>query len=97
MVDDFNSIFKNIIEANVPSRSVTVDDRDAPWINNVVKTGLMRNTRVYKSLVKRGRPNGVIGYVKTVQKETNILINGAKSAHFAKLSNKLCDPHTGQK
>ena len=97
MVDDFNSIFKNIIEVNVPSRSVTVDDRDAPWINNVVKTGLMRNKRVYKSWVKRGRPNDGIDYVKTVQKETNILINGAKSAHFAKLSNKLCDPHTGQK
>ena len=43
MVDDSNSTFKNIIDANIPSRSVTVDDRDAPWINNVVKTGLRRN------------------------------------------------------
>ena len=97
MVDDFNSIFKNIIDANIPSKSVTVDDRDAPWINNVVKTGLRRNKRVYKSWVKRGRPNAGIYYAKNVQKETNIVINEAKSAHFSRLSKKLCDPHTGQK
>ena len=97
MVDDFNSIFKNIIDANIPSRSVTINDRDAPWINNIVKTGLARNKRVYRSWIKRGRPNGGIEYVKSVQKETKNIINGAKSDFFSKLSKKLCDPQTGQR
>ena len=97
MVDDFNSIFKNIIETNVPSRMTTIDDRDAPWINTIVKTALVRNKRVYKNWVKRGRPNGCLEYVKTVQKETKILINGAKYAHIDILSKKLCDPKIGQK
>ena len=75
----------------------TIDDRDAPWINTVVKTALVRNKRVYKNWGKRGRPNGCLEYVKTVQKETKILINGAKNAYIDILSKKLCDPKTGQK
>ena len=37
MVDDLNSIFKNIINANIPSRIITINNRDAAWVTNVVK------------------------------------------------------------
>ena len=97
MVDDFNSIFKNIIESNIPSKIIKVDDRDSPWINKAVKTALRKNKRAYKNWTKKGRPVDDIDYVKRVQKETNTILNRSKSAYINRLGNKLCDPQTGHK
>ncbi len=82
MVDDFTSIFKDIIGINIPYKNAVINDRDAPWVNHVIKMCIKKNHRVYRRWVKRGRPLDGVQNVKYVQKETNSIIRNAKKKTF---------------
>ena len=58
-VDEMTSIFTEtlikIMERYIPHETVTIDDKDAPWITPSVKRAINRNTRVYSKWKSRGR------------------------------------------
>ena len=97
MVDCFTKIFLDLAKRHIPSKIITVSDKDAPWVTPAVKCALKRNKRVYSKWVKRGRDiNGKAG-VNKIQNETNKAIKEAKQLYIDNLSKKLCDPNCGQK
>ena len=55
MVDIFTKTFICIAKKYIPSKIITISDKDALWITPSVKTAVKRNKRVYKKWVHDGR------------------------------------------
>ena len=97
MVDIFTKTFTNIAKKYIPSKIITISDKDAPWITPPVKSAVKRNKRAYRKWVSGGRKHEEKNRVNTVQNETNSIIKEAKIRYINDLSAKLCDPNTGSK
>ena len=52
MVNDFTEIMLKIADSHIPSRFITVNDKES---SSEVRTVINKNKRVYKSWVKRGK------------------------------------------
>jgi hypothetical protein len=90
-------MFLEIAQKHVPSKIITVCDKDAPWITDEVKTAIRRNKKVYRKWVKKGRIKEEKNKINRIQNETKSIISKAKRAYTDNLSKKLCDPNCGQK
>ena len=97
MVDVFTNKLLLVAERHIPSKSITVNDKDCPWITSEVRAAINRNKRVYKKWVKRGKSLCDKHHVNAVQKETNKIIKDAKKTYIDNLSAKICDPRSGGK
>ena len=92
MTDIFTNKLVNIAKSHIPSKTITVDDKDAPWISAEVRTAIRKNKRVYKTWVQRGKIMSDKNHVNSVQKDTNRIIKKAKEHYISGLSAKICDP-----
>ena len=97
MVNIFSSTFLNIINSNVPSKVITCDDKDAPWVNSTIKNLMHKNRKLYSEWNSNGRQPARRDRVKQHQSKTEKAIIDAKNRYFENLSKKICDPTTGQK
>ena len=50
----FTETFLQIVNRHIPSRDITVDDKDAPWVTLKVKAAIGRNKSVYKKVGAKG-------------------------------------------
>jgi hypothetical protein len=97
MVNIFSDIFLELIKSLVPNKTVTINDKDAPWVTPPVKKAILKNKRIYTNWIKKGRNPITHEHVKRVQRDTNQIITSAKDTYINNLGNKLCDPSTGHK
>ena len=93
----FTDLFLNVMSKHITNKVVTFNDKDAPWITPQVKTAILRNSRVYKKCVAKGRNPLHHEQVRKIQNDTNKLIKAAKLSYYSHLGCKLSDPSTGQK
>ena len=88
-VDEMVEVFTNkvllIAEQNIPSKFITVNDKESPWITSTVSSAINRNKRVYKMWVKRGKSVRDKHHVNVVQHETNKIIKEAKKIYIDNL------------
>ena len=89
----FLPILLNIVTKHIVNKTITCNDRDAPWIR---KTAIKRNTCIYRKWVKRGEDCEGYEYVREIQNATNKLIRQAKQRYYSNLGKKLSDPRTGK-
>ena len=97
MTEIFTATFLYLVGKHVPSKIITVDDKDSPWVTPEVKTAIKRNKRVYNKWNSRGRHIEERANVQEIQKDTKRVIQDAKKIYVDKLSRRLCDPRSGQK
>ena len=88
---------KIISKTYIPNKTVTINEKDSPWITDEVKTALRRNKRIYKNWVDRGRNQVDKPHVNEIQSETNRIIKTAKEKYMNNLGTKICDPQSGHK
>jgi len=93
----FSDVVMGVFSKHISNKIITCNDKDAPWITQVLKTAIKRNSRVYRKWVKNGRNSDSHGKVRDVQNITNKLIKEAKLVYYKKFGEKLSDPQTGQK
>merc|ERR1712183_1020785 len=96
-IDIFTFRFMCIIESNIPHKTVTVDDRDAPWIQPSLKNLIKKNRKIYSDWKKDGKKATCYEKVKAHQRLTKDAIEEAKSKYMENLGKKLCDPSCGHK
>ena len=48
MVDVFTKKVLSVAESYIPSKYITVNDKESPWITSDVRAAINRNKRVYK-------------------------------------------------
>jgi len=93
----FTNTFLNIMNSNIPNKIVTFDDRDAPWVTPTLKNLLRKDRNIYSDWNRNGRIPIRYASVKQHQEKTKKAIIEAKSRFLENLSNKICNPSTGQK
>ena len=93
----FTDVFLGVMSINISNKTITCNDKDAPWITTSLKTAIERNSRVYRKWVQRGRNPTEHQNACDVQNSTNKFIKQAKQTYFTSLGKKLSDPNTGQK
>ena len=97
MTSCFTNTFIEIMDKYIPHETVTINDKDAPWITPGVKSAIKRNKRVYYKWKTRGRKPEDRTRVNQVQNETNQIIQEAKDKYHYDLVDKLCDAMNNQK
>ena len=97
MVNIFTETFLNIMSSNIPNKIVTFDDRDAPWVTPSLKNLLSKDRKIYAEWNKNGRFPAQYVRVKNHQEKTKKAILDGKKNYLNKLSEKICNPTTGQK
>ena len=85
------------MEAQIPNKIVTINDKDAPWVTSSVKNILHKNKNIYADWVKKGRNPQTMDRIQRSQLEINCKVNEAKCIYISNLSKQLCDPATGHK
>ena len=70
MILCFTETLLKIIETYVPHYSVTVNDKDAPWVTPGNKRAIKRNKHVFHKCKKGGRKPDEKAHVNKVQRET---------------------------
>ena len=97
MVNIFTENFLHIINSNIPNKTITIDDGDAPWVTPPLKNLLHKDRKIYSNWNKNGRAPDCYARVKLHQEKTKKAILEAKSRYLDNLSNKICNPTTGRK
>ena len=85
------------MSCNIPSKVITCNDKDEPWITNEIKTATKRNARVHRKWVLRWRVPEERGHIRSVQNETNRKIKKAKNNYFLNHREKRSIYGTGSK
>ena len=89
MSEIFANIFFDIMLRNIPTKTITCNDKDAPWMTSEIKTAIKRYARADRKWVSRGRITDDRDNIRWVQNKTNKLIKAAKQNSFRNLRVKL--------
>ena len=81
----------------IPSKSITINSKDPPWITKSLKRMLSRQNRQYKNYKKHGFKREDKVYVDSFRKECEDAVHSAKENYFKNMSTKLADPSTNPK
>ena len=84
----FIDVFLDTMSYRILRKIITCNYKDAAWITPEIKTGIKRNSRVYKKWVRSGRMSGDLDKVRDVRNVTNKLIRKAKSTNYSNLGLK---------
>ena len=74
----FKKTVKNIISNYIPHETVTLDDRDPPWINKNGKQLILKKNEMYKRCVNENKDPGISDKVKCFQNELNSITESNK-------------------
>ena len=87
----------NIFSNYIPSKFVTIDDKDPPWMRKRIKNKIFKKSYIYKSYISNGKT--AIGYQKLhdIGSEISQMISKRKKEYYDQLSKKLNDPLTSSK
>ena len=93
----FNKTIKNILSNYIPHETITIDDRDPPWINKTVKTLIEEKSKAYQ-LYKHNQQNiALFEKFQSLQIQLNDLIEHRKQSYYSRLVDKLRDKKTSPK
>ena len=87
----------NIFSNYIPSKFVTIDDKDPPWMRKRIKNKIFKKSYIYKSYISNGKT--AIGYQKLhdIGSEISQMISKRKKEYYDQLSKKLNYPLTSSK
>ena len=88
-VSIFNNTLINIFSNYIPHKYVTIDDRDPPWMTEIIKNKIKAKSSIYKS-------NKFID-LQNLSKEISAMILERKEKYYNHLSMKLNNPNTSAK
>ena len=89
MVTSFNKTFLDIMNCSIPNKTITINDKEAPWITPEVKQAIKKNHRIYSKWKRAGKPEEGRNTVKAVNNETDRKIETAKANYHEELERKL--------
>ena len=91
-----NDSIINVFNNYCPNKIITCQDKDAPWMTDVIKRLLKEKELIYKQY-KNGFRNEDKTSLNKKQKECSLAISAAKELYLINEGNKLNDPLLGPK
>ena len=55
MVDHLTKTLYAIMSLYIPNETITINDKDPPWLTSELKTAIKRKHRLYRRFIRRGR------------------------------------------
>ena len=86
----------NIFTNFVPSKLVTIDDKDPPWVTEKTKQKIEKKL-FYKHLSNNGSRDSDFVKLQSMVNELSEIISKKKADYHDELSKKLNDPQTSSK
>ena len=85
------------MKANIPSRVLSINDMDPPWIARQITFAIKRKRRVFRKFMNSGRKQEDWENFKIIRNETSIMVASANKQYYSNLGQKPSDPTTGIK
>ena len=96
-VELLNTYLLNIFQNYIPNEITTIDDRDPPWFNSVIKDKIDEKNNLHKIYLKNGKKIADLENVQEACQSLQFLIAENKTSYYSRLSYKLSDPKTSPK
>ena len=88
----FNEVLLNIFRNYVPSKYITIDDKDPIWMNDFVKSKIKANNLLFKQYIQNSRFESDSRLLENVVNELNELTSSTKALYYENLAKKLNNP-----
>ena len=90
-VETLDEILLNVFSNFVPNKSVSINDKDPPWMNKLIKVKINTKNKFYKSFVKNGRKKEDYDRLIELSRDVSITISMWKEQYLNQLALKLSD------
>ena len=87
-----NDTITNVFSDFVPNKILTFDDRDRPWMNELIKSKIMWKNCNYKSYPNNFKSSVDLAILQNAVLEVSELIYENKNDYYHHLARKLIDP-----
>ena len=87
----------NIYSNYIPNKTVLWDDKDPPWMTNVIRAVIEMKNNVYKEYIRSGVMHNCYVRLENLPTELSNLIRDTKTEYHRKLAAKLVNPSTSPK
>ena len=91
MTETLNSIILSTADKYIPHKTVTINDKDAPWISNTIKNKIKRKHKIFKKWRETNNDDDKIKY-KRLQSDVHKITKEAKKTYIGQMSQKLTKP-----
>ena len=76
----------------MPSKHITVNDKDPVWMNENIKSKIKTRNLLYKQCTQNGKFKGEFVLLETFITEYNELISSIRDLYYKNLEKKLNNP-----
>ena len=91
-VATLNETILNVFRNYVPNKYKTVDDKDPVWMNEIIKSKMKIQNKLFKKYVQNGRFESDFIFLQSFVNELNELISQTKALYYGNLAKKLNNP-----
>ena len=96
---DFNSQFVtlnetilNALRNYVPNMYISIDDKNAVWMNEIIKSNMETKNKLYQQYIQNRRFESDLVFIESLIAELNYLISYTKDLYYENLAKKLNNP-----
>ena len=79
----------NVFKNYVPSKYITVDDKDPVWMNDITKAKIKTKNLLFKQYMQNKRFESDVSFLKALITELNELIFSTKTLYYENIAKKL--------
>ena len=87
-----NETTLNVFRNYVPSKYLTIDDKDPVWMNETIKSKIKIKNKIFKEYIQNGRFASDFVFLESLITELNELISSTKTLYYENLAKKLNNP-----
>ena len=84
-----NETTLNVFRNYVPSKYLTIDDKDPVWMNETIKSKIKIKSKIFKEYIQNGRFASDFVFLESLITELNELISLTKTLYYENLAKKL--------
>ena len=84
-----NETILNVFRNYVPSKYITVDDKNLVWMNEIIKSKMKAKSKLYKQYIKNRKLESDFVFIESSVNEINDLVSNAKNLYYDNLAKKL--------
>ena len=92
LVLKLNETTLNVFRNYVPSKYLTIDDKDPVWMNETIKSKIKIKNKIFKEYIQNGRFASDFVFLESLITELNELMSSTKFLYYENLAKKLNNP-----
>ena len=97
LVEIFNNCITNVFNNYIPHETITIDDKDPPWLTPRIKKKISDKNTLYKEYLQNGKSQIDFNKVHDACNLINELIVENKKSYYNRIIRKLSNPKTSSK